>query len=212
MLAIDIEKTYQNFNLKIDFRIENEVLVLLGPSGSGKSTILNCISGIIQPDAGKIKINGQIVFDSNHQKNLSVKKRKTGHVFQSYALFPHLSVENNIKYGLKNHENTMTENEVNSLVEKFGIKHLLDKYPHQLSGGESQRTAVARSLVIKPKLLLLDEPFTALDNQTKENLYEQFFKIKTDWDIPIVLITHDEREAEYLGDKIIRINNGKRLY
>lgn len=212
MLAVDIEKCYQDFSLEIDFKIENEVLVLLGPSGSGKSTILNCISGIVQPDAGKIEIQEEIVFDSNYQKNLSVKKRKTGHVFQSYALFPHLSVEKNIKYGLKNHEDTMTEAEVDELTWKFGLKDLLHKYPHQLSGGESQRTALARSLVIKPNLLLLDEPFTALDCETKEKLYEQFFEIKGEWNIPIVLITHDEDEADYLGDKIIRINNGRRCH
>lgn len=210
MLAIDIKKNYQNFRLKLDFIIGNEVLVLLGPSGSGKSTVLNCISGIIQPDAGKIKIQEQIVFDSKRQKNLPVKERKTGHVFQSYALFPHLSVEKNIKYGLKNHEDTMTAKELDRLIDKFGIKHLLDKYPHQLSGGESQRIALARTLVIKPNLLLLDEPFAALDYETKEKLYEQFFEVKRDWDIPIVLITHDQKEAEYLGDKIIRLKDGKR--
>ncbi len=208
MLAVEIEKSFQGFSLKVDFNIKNEVLVIVGPSGSGKSTILNCISGIIQPDKGKISIQDEVVFDSDCHKNLPVENRKLGHVFQSYALFPHMTVEKNIMYGLKNHENTMTDQEVDCLIEKFGIKHLLQKRPQQLSGGEKQRVALARSLVIKPNLLLLDEPFAALDQETKEKLYEEFLEIKKEWNIPILLITHDEFEANYLGDKTIKLYGG----
>lgn len=208
MLIIDMKKSYKDFKLEVNFTADREVTVIVGPSGSGKSTILNCVAGVTSPDTGVISLNDEIFFDSYIEKTLPVHKRRIGYVFQSYALFPHINVYRNIKYGLNNYHLPSDNDQVYRFAEVFKIEKLLKKYPYQLSGGEKQRVALARSLIIKPKLLLLDEPFSALDNNTKQILYNEFLEIREEWNIPILMITHDEEEARYLGNRIIRISNG----
>ena len=208
MLIIDIIKAYKDFKLDVNFTADREVTVILGPSGSGKSTILNCIAGVAKPDNGRIAMDNDVYFDSEEGYILPIHRRRVGYVFQSYALFPHINVFKNIQYGLNNYKEAGTNDEVYRFAEAFKIEKLLKKYPYQLSGGEKQRVALARSLIIRPKVLLLDEPFAALDKRTKQILYNEFLEIKKKWNIPILMITHDEGEAQYLGDRIIRISNG----
>lgn len=208
MLIVDVEKSFKDFHLKISFSATAGVTAILGPSGSGKTTILNCIAGVVKPDEGQITMGDDSYYGSKENFFLPIHKRRVGYVFQSYALFPHMNVFKNIQYGLKNHQKTNTSNEVYQFAKIFNIEKLISKYPHQLSGGEKQRVALARSLITKPKVLLLDEPFAALDQPTKQILYNEFLKIKNKWQIPILMITHDEKEAQYLGDRIIRISNG----
>lgn len=207
MLKVNITKKMSDFKINAEFEIENEVAVIYGPSGSGKTTILNCISGLIEPDAGEIILHNTILFSSIKGINMKVKDRNSGYVFQDYALFPHMNITKNIKYGIK--DKNKRDNAVDEIMELFKISHLKNQNPHQLSGGEKQRVALARALLSEPKLLLLDEPFSALDKEIKEILYNEFINIKSKWSIPIILITHDEYEATKLGDKIYEIINGK---
>jgi len=210
MLRVNIIKNLNNFKIDVAFEMGKETVVLLGPSGAGKSTILNCIAGLVKPDIGSISWYDQALFDSDKGINLPVRARKVGYVFQAYALFPHMSVSKNICYGVN--EKDVIGNPkalVMEIMEKFHISGLANKYPHQLSGGERQRVALARSLVIRPKLLLLDEPFSALDTETKAMLYHEFLQLKNEWNIPIILITHNEEEARLLGDRLISIKQGQ---
>lgn len=203
MLGVNIKKRINNKYISVNFKIKNEVLVVLGPSGSGKTTILNCISGIINPDEGEIVLENKVLYSSIKKINVKVKDRKIGYVFQDYALFPHMNIYNNIKYGL----NDKNDKKVYEIMNLFKISHLKKRYPYQLSGGEKQRVALARSLLTKPKALLLDEPFSAVDKDIKQILYNEFEIISKELSIPIVLITHDEEEANRLGDKIYKIEN-----
>ena len=207
MLKVNISKRLNSFNIEADFEVGQETVALLGPSGAGKSTILNCVSGILLPDTGEISCGDIVYFDAKEGINLPVQSRRVGYVFQSYALFPHMTIEKNVLYGVNG--GSGKENSYLEILDKFKITNLAKKYPHQLSGGEKQRVALARSLVIKPSILLLDEPFSALDRETKNDLYQEFLQIKDEWKIPIILITHNEEEAKLLGDKLIMIRSGQ---
>ncbi|HJV46239.1 MAG TPA: ATP-binding cassette domain-containing protein [Bacillota bacterium] len=207
MLSIDIFKKLQHFELEVKFKVHNEIIVLFGPSGSGKTTILNTIAGLSHPDHGSIILNNTS-FYGDHIKPLPVQKRRIGYLFQDYALFQHMTVEKNIMYGVNKEEKNDTDI-VNSIVESLGVGHLLSKYPTQISGGEKQRVALARALATKPKLLLLDEPFSALDNKTRLQCHDQLFMLHRYWQIPIILVTHNLEEAEKLGDRILFIEKGK---
>lgn len=207
MISVDIYKKLKYFDMNIRFEIKNEVLVIQGPSGSGKTTVLDCISGIRQPDSGYIRINDNVVFDSVNKVSLPIKDRNVGYVFQDYALFPHMTVKNNILFGMKSKSIKDTAY-FESLMAALKIKHLENRYPAHISGGEKQRVALARALSVKPEVLLLDEPFSALDNSTKQNVYKEFLDFKKTWNIGIILITHHDEEAKLLGDRIINIMDG----
>ncbi|WP_432664005.1 ATP-binding cassette domain-containing protein [Wukongibacter baidiensis] len=215
MLKVDIRKNYSEFNVSARFEIANEVAVLLGSSGSGKTTILNCIAGLSVPEYGDIRIGDKTIFSSFDGTNIQTRDRRVGYVFQNFALFPHMNAYKNIKYGVKNIRKSFYKNRdskkdmVETIMKKFKILHLKDKYPHQLSGGEKQRVALARAFLSNPQILLLDEPFSALDKETKEILYNEFIKLKAECSIPIILVTHNEEEANLLGDKILRIVEGE---
>lgn len=208
MLVINIFKKLQHFNLDVQFSITNEIVVLFGPSGSGKTTILNLIAGLSHPDKGEIGLNSRLFFQQG-EKPLPIQKRKVGYLFQDYALFPHMTVEKNILYGVpKNQRNDYSEI-LQSLIKELGIEHLLSKYPKQISGGEKQRVALARALATEPQLLLLDEPFSALDNKTRLLCHDQLLNLHQKWKIPILLVTHNLEEATKLGDRILFIEKGK---
>lgn len=208
MLDVDIQKKLEFFELDIKFTVGNGLLAIQGMSGSGKTTILNCISGIKTADKGHIRLNNKILFSSNDNINMKIKDRNVGYVFQNYALFPHMTVKENILFGV-NKKYTDYEKELSYISDMMKIRHLMDKYPSEISGGEKQRVAFARAMIIRPDILLLDEPFSALDEDLKEDIYKDLLNIKKSQNIPIILITHNKNEAKILADKIIYIHNGK---
>ena len=183
---------------------EGESLVLLGASGSGKTTILRIIAGLEQPDAGRVTLHGKDVTD------LPARERGVGVIFQSYALFPRMTVEKNIAYGLKiRHRRRKERREtVNRLIELVQLEKHRKKYPWQLSGGQQQRVAIARTLAYKPQVLLFDEPFGALDAQTRVHLRREIRALLRQVKVPSVFITHDQEEALELGDRIAVLNDG----
>src|SRR5699024_419195 len=188
--------------LAVTFKIENEIISLLGPSGSGKSTILNCVAGLTKPNSGLIKLHNQTLF-KGHKEIIPTPKRNIGYLFQDYALFPHMTVSKNIAYGMKSKDFAKT------VTKELRIQHLHDKYPHQISGGEKQRVALARALATEPKLLLLDEPFSALDDETRIKGHEELLRVHQLWDIPVLLVTHNWDEANKLASSILRLKDGK---
>ncbi|MDO5413867.1 MAG: ATP-binding cassette domain-containing protein [Bacillota bacterium] len=211
-LSFKIIKKLNRFTLDVEYSIDNEILVIEGPSGAGKTTVLNCIAGIARPDSGEIILNGVDMLN----KNIPIEKRNIGYLFQNYALFPHMTVRENILYGLKNTSDYNDRTKRRELLdfadhtmESLGISHLSEKKATAISGGEKQRTALARAMVTKPELLLLDEPFSALDENTKEKIYEEFAVFKDTLKIPTILITHDHRETELFADKHIILKEGR---
>ena len=180
-----------------------EKVSVLGPSGSGKSTLLRLIAGLEKPYSGTITIQGKVVSDQDHL--VAPEKRNVGLVVQNKALFPHLTVDKNIGFGIrKNREKTKI---ISDLLSLFKIEHLSNKYPHEISGGEQQRTAIARSMAPGPELLMLDEPFSALDRELKEELYAELNQIFKERQQTIMLVTHDLEEAKVLSDKQINLEN-----
>lgn len=194
--GVDILK---DINLTID---TGEIVSILGPSGSGKTTLLNIILGITDCDSGVIEFDGENITD------VPMEKRQFNLVFQDYALFPNLNAYKNITYGLKNKPDISNENEVNELIELLGLKEHLNKKIDQLSGGQKQRVALARTMVMKPKVLLLDEPLSALDGVIKESIKDRIKTIAKNYNLTTIIVTHDPEEALTLSDKVLIINNG----
>tara|TARA_X000001036_G_scaffold438855_1_gene487864 strand:- start:6741 stop:7406 length:666 start_codon:yes stop_codon:yes gene_type:complete len=192
----------KNFNLIIK---EGEIISIHGPSGSGKSTLLRLIAGFEKQSKGIIKINNIIVSDKNNF--VPIEKRNIGLVFQDKNLFPHLNIKKNIIFGIRNHPNRNTIQE--DLIKLFRLKKLEKKYPHQLSGGEQQRVAIARSLATSPELLLLDEPFNALDEVLKKELQDEMKKIFLEKNQTIMMVTHNQHESEFFSSKIVEIKKGR---
>ncbi len=188
------------FILNEEFNCHNEMIVLFGPTGAGKTLTLNCIAGLEVPDKGRIIVNGTTYFDSEKNINVSPQKRKVGYLFQNYALFPHLTVEKNILFSMRSENNIK---ELEKMLNLFEIHGLEKRYPSQLSGGQRQRVALARALITQPKILLLDEPFSAIDHITRVRLRRDLKKIREMIKIPIVLITHNPVEAYSMADTLI---------
>lgn len=197
------------FSLDVNFEMKNELVVLFGPSGSGKTTLLKCISGITQPDRGKIAVDDRIYFDSGRKINLPIQKRNLGFVFQTYTLFPHMNVRKNIECGLKGWEKGEKEKRVREMLDLLHIEELETRYPSQLSGGQKQRVALARALAPKPELLLLDEPFSALDRVIRTELAEKIKCLQKEIGIPLLFITHSLDEAFLLADRILILYRGE---
>ena len=211
-LKVDIEKNFKNFSLKTAFELENEILGLLGASGSGKSMTLKCIAGIEKPDKGKIILDNEILFDSEKKINLPPQKRHVGYLFQNYALFPNMTVKNNILCGLHNEKNkSLKEKILAETFEIFQLNELADYKPNQLSGGQAQRTALARILVNRPKILMLDEPFSALDSHLRLKLQMQLRDLLKNYGRGVLMVTHDRNEAYHLCNRIAMIDNGNLL-
>ncbi|KGX92569.1 molybdate ABC transporter ATP-binding protein [Pontibacillus halophilus JSM 076056 = DSM 19796] len=208
MLSIDLHKQLSHFKLDVQLRIHHELVVLLGRSGSGKTTLLNCIAGLSKPDGGTISIDDQCVYDGN-RVFIPPQRRGVGYIFQDYALFPHMTVQKNVEYALTKSERAVQRNHVDAVLETLGISHLRKSKPREISGGEKQRVAVARALVRRPRVLLMDEPFSALDEWSKEEGYGLLESVQQDWQIPILLVTHNYREAERLGDRLIYMEEGR---
>lgn len=201
MLKCNIEKKLNHFILNVDFTVENEILCIMGESGSGKTSILNSIAGLLTPDKGEIILDDNILFSDTI--NLKPQERNIGYVFQDYALFPNMSVKDNIFFM------NPDKDYANSLIEKLGIEYLLENFPNTLSGGEKQKVSIVRALANKPRLLLMDEPFSSIDEKFKNKFYEELIEIKKSLDIPIIMVTHNRVEAEILSDRLIFIDKGK---
>ena len=211
-----IVKKLNYFTLDVDFSMGNELLVIEGASGAGKTTILNCLAGTVSPDEGKISVDGRVLFSHTEKVNVPTEKRNVGYLFQNYALFPNMTVKQNVLYGVKNkkeyrHRESRIEllEYAEYMMETLGISHLAGKNATSISGGEKQRVALARAMVTKPALLLLDEPFSALDENTKCRVYDEFMGFKETLGIPTILITHNHRETELFADKNITLMEGK---
>ncbi|MTI80358.1 MAG: ATP-binding cassette domain-containing protein [Firmicutes bacterium] len=209
MLEAKINKKLMFFTLDIEFQVNNEILVLWGDSGAGKTTVLQCLAGLEKPSSGIIKLNNNKLYSYKDRIDISTKDRNVGYLFQDYALFPHLTVMQNIMFGIKAKGKAARLLNPAELLRSFGIMHLTSRYPRQLSGGEKQRAALVRALVTQPQLLLLDEPLSALDKKTRINLRKELKELHKQWQIPFILVTHDEEEARFLGDKVINIRKGK---
>ena len=208
MLEVNFSKKLWHFTLDLQMNVNNQILVLWGTSGAGKTTVLQCLAGLLKPDGGYIKLSGQVLFSSDKKINTPARFRNIGYLFQDYALFPHMTVRQNVMYGLKNKLTTGRTVDPLELLDSFGVGHLVDRYPRQLSGGEKQRVALTRALAAQPQLLLLDEPFSALDKSTRVKLRQELKNIHQKWQIPFVVVTHDEEDARYLGNTILFLNKG----
>jgi len=187
------------------------ITMVFGASGAGKTTLLRCLAGLLRPDEGHIDIAGRTLFDSTAAVNLPVPQRQIGYVFQHLALFPHLTVEQNLVYGLANVEPAVRRERVHAITESFKIGHLLARKPNEISGGERQRTALARSLVTRPRLLLLDEPLAALDRVTQSHIIEDLRAWNIARAIPILYVTHSHREVFALGERVVALQSGRIL-
>jgi molybdate transport system ATP-binding protein len=208
MLQVAIVKQLPEYQLKIEFKLANQILVLFGPSGCGKTTTLRCIAGLVRPDAGKITLDQTPLYDGAAGVLAAPKDRGIGYVFQDYALFPHLNVTKNIMYGVKSRGDHAAW-QADRLMKALKIAALADRFPGELSGGEKQRVALARALMAEPKVLLLDEPLSALDNTTRGELQNELLRLQRGWQIPFVLVTHDSDEAGKLGDRILHLERGR---
>ncbi len=209
-LYVDIEKKLGAFTLRAKFEAGEETLALLGASGCGKSMTLKCIAGIEKPDKGKIVVDGVTLFDSEKKINLSPQKRRTGLMFQNYALFPNMTVLQNIQAGAqRERDKKKRHTAVETVLESFGLKEHLHHYPHQLSGGQQQRVALARILVSSPRILLLDEPFSALDSHLRFQLEQEVRQVIGKFGKTVVLVSHDREEVFRMSQRIAVMDGGK---
>lgn len=198
-IVVDIKKQLGDFSLDISFRAENETIALWGPSGSGKSLTLKCIAGIEKPDEGQIVIGDRVVYDSAAGIDLTPQERSAGLLFQDYALFPNMTVRGNLE--IVNRKGR----DVREFLERFKISSIEKLYPHQLSGGQKQRTAMARMLITDPDVIMLDEPFSALDLALKAELRSEVAGIISELDKPAIIVSHDVDEVHYFTEKMISL-------
>ena len=208
MLEVDIKKNLENFKLDAKFANEEGILGILGASGSGKSLTLKAIAGIIKPDYGKIILNGRVLFDKDKKINIPTKDRKVAYLFQDYALFPNMTVYENIKTGFRG-KNKNFEKIINKKLEELHIDHIKNKRPDMISGGEKQRTALARILVNEPEVLLLDEPYSAIDGYLRWSIELEVRKIIEEYKIPTLFVSHDRDEIYRMCEDIVIMAKGK---
>lgn len=205
MVDIDIKKKLDKFNIDIELNTESKRIGILGASGSGKSMTLKMIAGIEKPDKGHICVDSKLLYNSENKINISPQKRKTGYLFQNYALFPKMTVEQNIAAGLKgkNKHNIVTE-----MIEKFRLTGLEKRYPHTLSGGQQQRCAIARIMAYNPDVILLDEPFSALDIHLRDEMQRELMAMLSDYEGTVIMVSHSRDEIYRMSDELIILDNG----
>lgn len=208
-ISVSIKKRLRDFDLDVEWEAGNELVALFGYSGSGKTMTLKAISGIVTPDSGKICLEKSRIYDSEAGINHKPQKRRIGYVFQDLALFPHMSVWDNISYGLYDSKSRESKSRVSEMIDIFRLNGLEKKYPSTLSGGQRQRVAFARALAVKPDLLLLDEPFSALDSMIRLEMRSVLKAVQNIFGIPVLLVTHDFPEALEVADKMIVYSDGK---
>jgi molybdate transport system ATP-binding protein len=199
------------FRLRARFRSTGRNLVLFGPSGSGKTLTLQAIAGLLTPDAGRIEFEGQVLFDAAGKVNRPARRRRVGYLFQDYALFPHLTVWENVAFGLKplfGRVSAQDARRVDELVDLFGLDGVARLRPQHISGGQKQRTALARALAMKPSVLLLDEPFSALDQPLRLRMRRELSRALSRFDLPMIMVTHDVEEVAAFADTVVIYNRG----
>jgi molybdate transport system ATP-binding protein len=210
VLEIELQKRYDPFIIDISLRIDEEIVVLFGPSGAGKTESLNMIAGLTAPDSGSISLSGRLLFSretgARPHADVPARERQVGYVFQQYALFPHLTVLENVSFALAGDRTTSAGL---GLLERFGIRELSGRYPDEISGGQQQRVAIARALAASPRVLLLDEPFAALDRGLRDQLHRELRQLQKEQRLAVLYVTHDLDDALALGDRIAVISDGR---
>jgi molybdate transport system ATP-binding protein len=204
VIVASFEKRLPAFTIRADFSVDKATAILWGESGAGKTTILECIAGLVSPELGEIVLDDRMVFSSAMRLNLPPRERRVGYVFQDYALFPHLNAEENVALALRREDRRRAR----EYLDRFGLSRLAKSKPGQLSGGERQRLAIARALATQPRLLLLDEPFNALDRATREETYREFLALRDELEMSVLLVTHSRAEAELLGHRVLELRDG----
>lgn len=209
-LHVRAKKRTGDFEVDVRFCVKPGITVLFGPSGAGKSTTLAMIAGISQPDEGDIRLGDTVWFDSKTRTNVAIQARKVGFVFQSLALFPHLTAAENVAYGLpRGLARSVIDERVRAMLERLKVGHVAQRKPPTFSGGEAQRVALARAFAIEPAILLLDEPFSALDRPLRRELHVDVRRMVDSLSLPTILITHHQNEARALGDQVVMLRAGK---
>lgn len=213
-MKVDFRKRLESdkggaFNLDVRFVTENGITILFGPSGSGKTTTLRAIAGIIKPDEGSITVGERSFFDSATGVDISMQKRRVGYVFQDYALFPHLTAEQNVSYGIKDQSKAKRSETAQTMLALFKVDHIRRRYPANMSGGEQQRVALARALASDPSVVLLDEPLSAVDVETRSGLLDEIATAQSRTGIPFVYVTHNTAEALRLGSHVVILDRGR---
>lgn len=203
------ERDRSSFVLDFALEVPPGITIIFGPSGAGKSTLLDCVAGLIRPESGRISLGHVVLYDADQKIDVPPAKRQIAYVFQSLALFPHMSVEQNVAYGLANVPAPQRASRVNETLEAFHVGKLATRKPDQLSGGERQRVALARSLAVSPRVLLLDEPLTALDAGLKKAIMDDLRAWNAAHEIPILYVTHSRSEVDAVGERVIVLDQGR---
>ncbi len=208
-----MESGDRHFDLDVAFTSSAKRIALFGPSGAGKSLTLRAVAGLLRPDAGRIEINGRVLFDSQAGICVPARARRVAYLFQDYALFPHLTVAQNIAFGLRrgwlNPPRRAVGPEARRWVDAFELGAIVGSYPSEISGGQKQRVALARALMLQPDILLLDEPFSALDSQLRGKMRQELNALQRQLDVPMLLITHDPADVDALADEVFEVREGR---
>ena len=207
MFSLDLHKRFGDFTLDAAWTSRHPIVALVGPSGSGKTLSLQCIAGLVMPDTGRIASGERVLFDSGTRTNLPPQRRHIGYVFQGYALFPHMTVAQNIAYGVRTRAEL--RNRATAVIDRLGLRALSSRYPSELSGGQQQRVALARALAPDPDVLLLDEPLSALDAPLRRELAGELSRTLREWGTRAILVTHDLSEAYQIADDVVLYEDGK---
>ncbi len=208
-LAIDIRLARGEFALEVELRCPPGITCIMGPSGSGKSTILAVLAGLQQPDQGRVALGGEVWLDRGKHIDVPVHHRRLAYVFQGLALFPHMSALHNVEYGMHDVARHDRPAKAQALLDRLGVGHLARRKPRTFSGGEAQRVALARALARSPRLVLLDEPFSALDRELRAQLVGLVRELAKELQVPVVHVTHSVAEARMLADQVVRIEKGR---
>lgn len=209
MLEIKVQKKLGSFVVDVAFATSGAgITALFGRSGAGKTSVINMVAGLFPPDKGLITVNGRKLFDSTQSIDLPPEKRRCGYIFQDGRLFPHLTVKANLTYGMKLVPRSQRIIRYDQVIKLLGIEHLLDRRPSNLSGGEKQRVAIGRALLISPELLLMDEPLASLDDKRKNEVLPFIARLPKEFGVPILYVTHSVPEIQVLADQIVLVENG----